>query len=89
MERGRGEGYIKFINIFMYSPLIRTEYRRLREIIQNFVPKSNINLGFQLFWRAYKPKTIFFGSKPAVQSSFIGKHLGFEQNFISQTLFKI
>ena len=51
----------------------------------------NLNWGFQLFWSAYKPKTKnnFFGLKPAVQSPFIGKCLGLEQNFISQILIKI
>ena len=73
------------------TPLIRTEYRRLRDFFQHFHPKCNINWGFQLFWSAYKPKlkNNFFGSKPAVLSPFIGKLLGLEQNSISEILIEI
>ena len=73
------------------SPLIRTECRRLRDFFHHFHPKCNKNWGFQLFWSAFKPKpkNNFFGPEPAVQSPFIGKLLGLEQNFISQILIRI
>ena len=67
--------FITFTHVAFLSPLIRTEYRRLRDFFQHFHPKCNINWGFRLFLSAYKPKpkNIFFGPKPAVQSPFIGK----------------
>ena len=63
------------LEVTYFAPLIRTEYRRLRDFFQHFHPKCNINWGFRLFLSAYKPKpkNIFFGPKPAVQSPFIGK----------------
>ena len=80
-----------YSNLDSNTPLIRTEYRRLRDFFQHFHPKCNINWGFRLFLSAYKPKpkNIFFGPQPAVQSPFIGKWLGLEQNLFHSSSLKL